>query len=171
MTIELTEKDKKTLKGEKRIGYVFSGMILCFGGLFNLYYFISNKPIQDYLIISLINLGIIIFAYVVYNRLNFKVNLDLKENKKELLKKKIEEKTEEKSYEAGSGALYIPILGDLFPKLWGQKMRETRKFFIFTNDAKYEVNEDIYNELEKGSDCYMHFAKHSETILDFSKTE
>ena len=55
-----------------------------------------------------------------------------------------------KSFEAGSGALYIPILGDLFPKLWGQKMKGSNKYFIFTEKFKYEVNEEDYNKLNEG---------------------
>ncbi|PKP19940.1 MAG: hypothetical protein CVU05_10210 [Bacteroidetes bacterium HGW-Bacteroidetes-21] len=171
MTRELTDKDRKVLKYEKRIGYVFSGLIICFGGLFNLLYFVLNETGQNYLMVSLIDLGILLLAYFVCNRINLKVNRDLKDNLKELLKRKVDKTIEEKSYEAGSGALYIPILGDLFPKLWGQKMRETRKYYVFTSDTKYEVDKDVYDELKKGTDFYIHFAKHSETALYFSKDE
>lgn len=171
MTKELTDKDRKVLKYERRIGFVFSGLVLCFGGLFNLFYFVLNKSEQTYLIIILIDLGIVLLAYLVCNRINLKVNRDLKGNKKELLKKRVDKKIEEKSYEAGSGALYIPILGDLFPKLWGQKMRETRRYYIFTSDSKYEVEKEVYNDLKKDTDFYVHFAKHSETVLNFSKDE
>ncbi len=171
MNRDLTEKDRKVLKYEKRIGYVFSGLIICFGGLFNLFYFLLNKTGQDYLMVSLIDLGILLLAYFVCNRINKNVNRDLKDNKKELLKKRVEKKIEEKSYEAGSGALYIPVLGDLFPKLWGQKMGETRRYYIFTSDSKYEVEKEVYNDIKKDTDFYVHFAKHSETVLNFSKDE
>ena len=172
MNRELTEKDRKVLKYEKRIGYVFSGLVLSFGGLLNLFYFVlNNKTGQNFLVIGLIDLVVLVLAFLVCNRLNLKVNYDLKDNKKELLKRTVEKKTEEKSYETGSGSLYIPILGDLFPKLWGQKMSESKKYFIFTSDNKYEVAKEVYNDLKKGTDFYIHFAKHSETILNFSKDE
>ncbi|HBS86905.1 MAG: hypothetical protein A2W91_12805 [Bacteroidetes bacterium GWF2_38_335] len=171
MTRELTEKDRKVLKDEKRIGFVFAGLILSFGGLLNLCYFVWNKSEQEYLMIGIIDLGVFFLAYLICNRINLKVNRDLKVNIKEILKRKVEEKNEEKSYEAGSGALYIPILGWLFPKLWGQKMRETKKYLIFTADKKYEVDKDIYDDLKKDTDFYIHFAKHSETVLSFSKDE
>ena len=171
MTKELTDKDRKVLKYEKRIGFVFSGLFLSFGGLFNLFYFVLNKSEDNYLMIILIDLGIVLLAYFICNRINLKVNRDLKHNKKELLKKRVDKKIEEKSFEAGSGALYIPILGDLFPKLWGQKMRETRRYYIFTSDSKYEVEKEMYNDLKKDTDFYVHFAKHSETVLNFSKDE
>ena len=63
---------------------------------------------------------------------------------------KVVSKKIEKSFEAGSGALYIPILGNIFPKLWGQKMNEKKKYLIFTEKYKYQVEEDDYNKLEEG---------------------
>jgi hypothetical protein len=171
MNRELTDKDRKVLKYERRIGFVFSGLIICFGGLFNLIYFVLNKTGQDYLMVSLIDLGILLLAYFVCSRINLTVNRDLIDNTKELIKKRVDKKIEEKSYEAGSGALYIPILGVLFPKIWGQKMRETRKYYVFTSDTKYEVDKEVYDDLEKDTDFYVHFAEHSETVLNFSKDE
>ena len=171
MKRELTDKDRKVLNYEKRIGFVFSALIICFGGLFNLLYFVSNNTQQNYLLVSFINLGILLLAYFVCYRINLKVNRDLKGNTKQLLKKKVNSKIEEKSHEAGSGALHMPILGDLFPKLWGQKMKETRKYVVFTSDAKYEVSKEVYDNLKKDTDFYVHFAKHSETVLDFSMDE
>ena len=171
MTEKLTDKDRKVLKYERRIGFVFSGLIVCFGGLFNLLYFVLNKTELDYLMVYLIDLGILLLAYFVCNRINLKVNRDLKDNTKELLKKRVDKKIEDKSYEAGSGALFLPILGNLFPKLWGQKMRETRKYYLFTSDTKYEVDKVVYDDLKKDTDFYVHFAKHSETVLNFSKDE
>lgn len=64
--------------------------------------------------------------------------------------KKVVSKKVEKSFEAGSGAMYIPILGDLFPKLFGQKMQESNKYFIFTEESRYEVKEEDYNTLNAG---------------------
>ena len=169
MTSALTESDRKVLKYEKRIGYVFAGLILSFGGFFNFFYFILNKNGYNFLMIVFIDLGIIGLAYFICNRINHKVNLDLKDNQKELIKRKVENKIEEKSCEAGSGALYIPVLGDLFPKLWGQKMRTTKRYSILTNNYKYEVDIETFNELKKGTDFLIHFAKHSRTILNVSK--
>lgn len=167
MTKELTDKDRKNLRYEKRMGYVFAGLILSFGGIFSLYYLVLFKTPTDYLIVSLTDAGIILLAYFVCNRVNLKLNRDLKENTKELHMKRVCKKIQEKSYEAGSGAL-IPFLGDLFPKLWGQKMRESMKYFIITNDSKYEVDKEMYDYLKKDSDFYVHISKHSETILAFS---
>ena len=131
MTEKLTDKDRKVLKYERRIGFVFSGLIVCFGGLFNLLYFVLNKTELDYLMVYLIDLGILLLAYFVCNRINLKVNRDLKDNTKELLKKRVDKKIEDKSYEAGSGALFLPILGNLFPKLWEKKNERNTQILPF----------------------------------------
>lgn len=60
---------------------------------------------------------------------------------------KVVRKKVEKSFEAGSGELYIPILGDLFPKLWGQKINEKYKYLVFTEKYRYEVGEEDYSIL------------------------
>ena len=168
MNKQLTPEDQKVLKYEKRIGFVFGGLILCFGGLFNLFFFVGNKSGNGLLIIGLIDLVIIFLSIVVCNRINLKINRDLKDNIKEVIIYKVLEKFEEKSYEAGSGTLNIPILGELFPKLWGQKMNETNKYYILTSENKFEVNKDLFDSLKKHSDFYLHQAKHSEKILNFS---
>ena len=171
MTHVLTDNDRRILKYERRIGFVFGGLTLCFGGLFNLIYFVLNQSKQNYWMVISIDLGILLLAYFACYRINLKVNRDLKDNKKELLKKRVEKKIEEKTYEAGSGALNIPILEDLFPKFWGQKMRATRQYYVVANDQRYEVDKKLYDELKKNTDFYIHFAKHSETVLSLSKDE
>lgn len=167
MNTNLTENDRKILKEEKRIGFVFLGIILSFGGLFNLFYFIIYN--ESYLLISLVDIGIILLAFFVLNSVNKNVNRDLKENTKEFYTRIVEKKLEEKSYEAGSGNLYIPILGDLFPKIWGQKMTETIKYFIVSNNHNYEVDKEFYNNISKGEEYKIYISKHSSTILSFHK--
>lgn len=171
MTRELSEQDIKTLQFGKRIGYVFLLITLSLGALFNLTYFLLIKSEPNYLFVGLIDLGIVLLAYFICNRVNHKINQDLKDNRKELLKRTVQEKKEEFCSEPGSGMLYIPILGDLFPKLWDQKMKMTKKYFIVAQDYKHEVDADIYNAVEEGSDLYIHFANNSGKVLSFSKDE
>lgn len=171
MTRELSEQDIKTLQFGKRIGYVFLLITLSLGALFNLTYFLLIKSEPNYLFVGLIDLGIVLLAYFICNRVNHKINQDLKDNKKELLKRTVQEKKEEFCSEPGSGMLYIPILGDLFPKLWDQKMKMTKKYFIVAQDYKHEVDADIYNAVEEGSDLYIHFENNSGKVLSFSKDE
>lgn len=56
-------------------------------------------------------------------------------------------------YEAGSGSLYIPILGDLFPSLFGQKMKAIDRWFTLVKIGdeiyKYEIDSSLYNEINK----------------------
>lgn len=171
MTAELSDKDRKALKYERRMGFIFMGLILCFGGVFNLIYFVLLKDTANYFLVGLVNSGIILLGLTVCYLTNKDINRDLKENRKELLKRMVEEKLEESSYEAGSGTLYIPVLGNLFPKLWGHQMRKSNRYFIFAGDYKHEVDKQMYDNMMKGSELIIHFAKHSGTVLSFSKDE
>ena len=53
-------------------------------------------------------------------------------------------------YEAGSGSLYIPILGDLFPKLWGQKMKEIKKYKVILNGTTQQIEKDLFESVNEG---------------------
>lgn len=76
-----------------------------------------------------------------------------------------------KDYEAGSGSLHIPILGDLFPKLFSQEMRPIgRWFLIVRTDAlyRYEVTKEVYEEAQIGDKVSIGTDKYGmpEVILD-----
>lgn len=171
MKIELTENDRKILKYEKRIGYVFMTLIYSFGGLFNLFYFIIQKDNPNYLMISLINLGIILLGFLACRLVNKDVNKDLKENNKTILVREIKKKYSEKSYETGSGNLYIPILGDIFPKLFGQKMREGTKYFIIAGEFTHEVEKNDFLNLKEGENALIHYGRNSGTVLRYEKED
>lgn len=54
-------------------------------------------------------------------------------------------------YEAGSGSLHIPILGDLFPKLFSSEMKPIdRWFLIIRTDAlyRYEVTKEVHKKAQ-----------------------
>lgn len=63
---------------------------------------------------------------------------------------KVQRKETFKSYEAGGGTMYIPILSNIFPKLFNNQSKEILKYFIITSNTKYRVNEAIYNKLKVG---------------------
>jgi hypothetical protein len=63
---------------------------------------------------------------------------------------KVTYKKIEKSYEAGSGALTVPILAGLFPKLFRQEMNESLKYYIYTEKYRYEVRKEDYDKLNIG---------------------
>lgn len=84
-----------------------------------------------------------------YNINRFKIKIeDCRTNKYPM--QKVVEKVIETSYEAGSGMLYIPILADIFPKLFNQKMREFEKYKIYTEKYNYEVKKEDYLSLKVG---------------------
>lgn len=168
MTKPLTENDRKTLKYEKRIGYVFAGLVLSFGALFNLFYFIQDFFGHELLVIVLVNSGILSIAYFVCKIINRGANRDLQVNIKVIYTRLADKKRIEKSYEAGSGNLFIPVLGNLFPKLWGQEMKEINKYLIYSNGNEYEVNEDLFNKITEGSHFDVHYASNSQTVLSLS---
>lgn len=62
----------------------------------------------------------------------------------------VEKKEYKIDFEAGSGSLYIPILGDLFPNLWGQKMNLIDKWILVVDNTEYYVGKDIYDNITEG---------------------
>ncbi|NDV83903.1 hypothetical protein [Bacteroides sp. 51] len=79
-------------------------------------------------------------------------------------------------YEAGSGSLHIPILGDLFPKLFGQRMKPVGRWFITArvNNGlyRYEVEEDLYKRLKEGDQIGIGTDKYGmpEVVADNNST-
>lgn len=50
-----------------------------------------------------------------------------------------------------NGPLYIPVLGNLFPRLWGDRRVVTRKRFLVHTDAgSFEVSEKKFAALHNG---------------------
>lgn len=46
-----------------------------------------------------------------------------------------------------SGPLYIPILGRLFPRLWGDRREITRtRYLVYTDVGSFEVSEEVFNQ-------------------------
>jgi len=165
----LSKNDIKKLKYERRIGYVFMVLTYTFGGLFNLSCYVMEKINLSLVVLTFINFGMILLGILVAILINRDVNKDLKSNNKAVSVKTVIGKYTEKSYEAGSGNLYIPILGDMFPKLWRQKMRETTKYFIVTETYKHEVEKHEHELFEVGETILVHYGKSSGIVLCYSK--
>lgn len=81
-----------------------------------------------------------------------------------IITEKLCKKLKEVGFEPGSGAMFIPILGDLFPKLWGPKMREVSHYFFEINGRKISVDEDLYNMLEPGDEVKITYDKDNRII-------
>ena len=51
-----------------------------------------------------------------------------------------------------NGPLYLPVLGDLFPRLWGDRREVQRKrFLVYTDEGTFEVSEAKFMELQVGA--------------------
>ncbi len=166
--MKLTDNDIKTIKNEKRMGYLFSGIILAFGFLFNLISILAFPEIE-LTTIALVDLLIILLCILISYFVNRKFNMDLKSGTKTIKVAQIQKKQMQTSYEAGSGALFIPILGNLFPKLWGQKMKPSDKFNLVIDAVSYEINKELYDIVNAGDSVEMNFSKHSKILLGISK--
>ena len=167
--MELTKKNIKTLKYEKRISFVFSGLVIAFGALLNLVYIVSNEE-KSWLFLLLIDLGIIGLSYFIVFFMNRKINKDLRAGTKDVKIEKIERKKHEIDYEVGSSALFIPILGNLFPKLWGQKMKEYSKYTLVVKGVGFDVEKELFDSVVEGDLIEVHSSKYSEILLEFNKT-
>jgi hypothetical protein len=168
--MELTKQDRKILKYEKRVGHVFAGIILTFGILLSLIFFATNHERDGLLILLkawslllLMDLIIISLSCLTAFLMNRKVNKDLNAGIKIVTTEKIEWKEHKIDYEAGRGSLYIPGLGDMFPKLWGQKMRPYSKYILILKGIEYNIEKELFDSVEKGDFVEIHNAKYSET--------
>ena len=167
MTLNQTDRNK--IKKEMIIGNIAS-IIIIFGVLiFDIIQFVKKDEI-DFKIILIINFSVLLLSYLVNFLLNSKYRKDLKFNLKISRIEKVTEKLQRVDYEAGSGTLYIPILGDLFPKLWGQEMKKEEIQFLKVNNELIETNSSIYDSIEIGNKVEVFETQFSKIILEVEKT-
>lgn len=169
-TVALTKEDIKTLKYEKRFGFIMAVFILSLAALFNLVYIVSNHEINLPLLLS-IDLAIIGLSLFVMFILNRNINKDLRAGAKVIDIGTIEKKKHKTDYEAGSAALYIPVLGDLFPKLCGPKMKSYSRYILVIKGAGYDVEKELFDDVMEGSPIEIHNSKYSDVFLAIKKNE
>ncbi|MDR2955748.1 MAG: hypothetical protein LBV43_11770 [Prevotella sp.] len=63
---------------------------------------------------------------------------------------RVEKKAYKLDFETGSGSLCIPVLGDLFPNLWGQKMNLVDKWILVVENTEYCVGKEVYDMITEG---------------------
>lgn len=167
--MRLTEKDKQAIRLEKRIGFVF-GIIVIMAGIIALflisYYRDFSWPALSVMLASFLVAATAIF---VAARMNRKYNRDLKEDKRVAKTGVVQLKEEAVDYEAGSGVLYIPILGDLFPKLWGQKMSKLQKYNLIIDNHRFTVAKELFDSIEEGDEVTMYYPACSDTLLGIER--
>ncbi|WP_462281652.1 hypothetical protein [Salinivirga cyanobacteriivorans] len=159
----LTEKDIMMIRSEKRMGFVFASLFLTAGAFVSLVLTLL-KPDETLPLALTITLSITLSTLVVF-LVNRKHNLDLKNGQKYVKAAILSHKEKTASYEAGSGKLYIPILGDLFPKLWGQKMRKSQKYYFIVGEEKHEVDEQVYKMAEPEDKIEMNYTYPGNNLL------
>lgn len=71
----------------------------------------------------------------------------------------IQKKEYKVDFEVGSGSLYIPVLGDLFPNLWGQKMNPVDKWILVIDNTTYVVDKDFYDSVAEGDRIGIYYDK------------
>lgn len=69
----------------------------------------------------------------------------------------IQKKEYKVDFETGSGSLYIPVLGDLFPNLWGQKMNPVDKWILTIDNIIYTVDKDFYDSVSEGDKVEIYY--------------
>lgn len=168
---DLTKDDKMKIKFEKRFSYVLILLIISVGLFFNLAYFLAFKDKLGLTGLIIIDLGIGLITVLLYYYMNKKLHKDLKSNSKVITLVKVDQKMKIKSEEAGSGVWFIPILGNLFPKLWSVNMKEVDVYYLVINGFRYEVEKEFFDTIKEGDEIERHTAKYSKILLNFSKQE
>jgi len=164
MNKPLTDRDITFLKEQIKPAYVFSGFTILFLLLFDLLIFLNQFEFQlKYL--YLINIGLFISSILIFYLVSNKYRQDIKSNKKKTHSVKLQNKAAEITQEAGSGTLHQPILGELFPKLWGQKMKELNVYYFVIDNNKYEVTKELFEAVEVGESIEMHYSYYSNQLI------
>lgn len=112
------------------------------------------------LVLSAVALGLL-FSLWAYRALTRQIRLDVREDGLELVEvSQPYTMGEYTDYEAGSAALFVPILGNLFPRLWGAKMREVAgQSLKLSNGKTYKLID------QSGTKPFILRMRHSNIIL------
>ena len=147
------------------MGWVFVIIIMAFGALFNLLAF--STPLMDLELrgILSVDLTLLLMAGSVWYSMNKKFISDLNKGKDVKLER-VEKKENLTVHEAGSGNTYIPVLGDLFPQLWGSRTRELERYNFIINNTRHEVEKDLFIKVEEGGLVEMHIARTSKELIE-----
>ena len=166
--MKLSSEDIKELKYEKRFGFIFPAMIVALVVLLNTLYFLT-QPEPNMVYVILFNTTVLLLSLLLNYKMNHKLNMDLRKGIKISKRAEVQDKEHIASSEAGSGMLYIPILGDLFPKLWGQKMRLKKYYILVLNNTRYEVDQNLYEAVTVGDEVNIYYAENSNSQLGIEK--
>ncbi|KAF5068150.1 hypothetical protein DSECCO2_245890 [anaerobic digester metagenome] len=167
--MKLTPEDIAALRYERRFGYLFPALLLALAVLLNALNFVI-KFVPDVRVVIFANAAVLLLCLLIHFKISHKLNQDLRDGIKVWEKAKVQAKESNVSYEAGSGAMHIPVLGNLFPKLWGQEMRDSSCFYLILNSTRYEVSRELYEEVNVGDEVRIYYAQHSHSRLGIEKS-
>jgi hypothetical protein len=159
MRRRLTKEDIHLLKYEKRNGYVFAGMILMAGVLFNLIDLALTDIIHQHTVLVAVDMVIIGLSWMTLHRINRDLNLDLEAGYRTVMMEKVTGKMKRTGYEAGSGTLS------------NQEMKSIDKFQVIINQATYDVSREFFDKVSEGDEVEMYFALHSRLMLGIALSE
>ena len=170
--MSFTKEEIDEIKYGKRYGYIFSSAFMIFGAILLLLIF-SHSSIIDFYALKIIAIIIstIGASYLILVGMNRKINKDLKSEKKLIETKTVEKKEKTIDYEVGSGSLYIPVLGKLFPKIWGQEMKSYEVLRLTIDGEKYSVGKDIFDNVKEGDSIELHWSYYGEIFLGIRLTK
>ena len=166
MRLQLNESDKQFINYQMRAGKMIAVLFFVFGGFYNIFYFaIPSFQISDIYIFT-VDVVIVLLSILIWNRINRKFRLDLEEDMKVVKKGKVQRKDSYISYETGSGTLYIPILGDLFPKLFSIKMRSKNRYYLIINNTRMRFDEITYKSVNEGDELDLYYTVVSDVRIE-----
>lgn len=149
-----TQNVSNELKIEKRkiigMSVIFTTLLLMFS-LIYCYFFIENITFIALIVLSVLALGVVV--YLIFSR---KIRADIKSGN--IVYRNVRAKQvhlEDVDYEAGSGMLYTPVLADILPKMYKQKMKPVCLSYIITDEnEKYEIANDVNPENKEYTLCF-----------------
>ena len=109
------------------------------------------------LFLIILNVLGIIFTSLFNILYNLNIRKDIKYNSKHYEIKRVDEKIRNIEYEVGSGALYIPLLSDLFPNIWGQKMNKEELLYFKIEDELIPVNNEIFDSIQINENVIIYY--------------
>lgn len=168
-TRSLVEKDILEIKEMTKIGYVIPIIVLFLATIISAYLFIKEPKSVDLNFLIFIDAFVLLSCILISYQMNRKHYKDLKSGLKKIITAKVTDKQDRSSHEAGGGNLYIPILGDLFPKLWGQKPKKIYWVYFIINQTRYQVNKELFDTIKPGEQVEMHYTLYGNTLLSIEK--
>lgn len=164
MNKPLTDRDISFLKEQTKPAYVFAGFTITLLFFFDIVILINEYDITPKYV-YLINIAAIIISVIILYLVSNKYRQDIKSNKKKTHSVKLQNKAAEITQEAGSGTLHQPILGEIFPKLWGQKMKELNVYYLVIDNTRYEVTKELFEAVEVGESLEFHYSYYSNVLI------